>query len=316
MNSKQAGNHFPMSRVETGWPGSGTPATHTATQSPLRPLGTRFRLVAIAAVTVALLGTSQTASAQYFGGFPQQAANSGNIEGFTVTGKGTVFAKPNRFEIELDISAASELTADAIVKYRDAKKRIEEAFAALKLENVAVEERGLNVGQKGAEYNPYYFDYAPSRKSKVEVELTRGLVVKCSDIRKLDEEALLQLVAKLLDVAQDAGGRVGAQNNNNYYYYRFGGSPTSGLVKFILDDFETIEEEAYEKAVADATARANRLAKLSKVKLGPVTAIRESASSQSMEPEDQTKAKKRLESSKFQEIPVKVDLTVRFDVAR
>ena len=97
--------------------------------------------------------------------------NAGNIEGFTVTGKGTVFAKPNRFEIELDVSAASELTADAIVKYRDAKKRIEEAFAALKLENVVVEERGLNVGQKGADCNPYFFDYSPSRKSKVEVEL-------------------------------------------------------------------------------------------------------------------------------------------------
>ena len=47
-----------------------------------------------------------------------------NIDGFAVAGKGTAAAKPNRLEIELEVSAASELTADAIVKYRDAKKRL------------------------------------------------------------------------------------------------------------------------------------------------------------------------------------------------
>ena len=334
MNKEQSGDDFPLAprfRVPRGSV-LRTRAIRRLTTARVRitePRGTqdlpvKYRGVsprvhrssfAIVFLTLALLGTARPASAQYFGDmFPQ--ANSGNIEGFTVTGKGTVFAKPNRLEIELDISAASELTADAIVKYRDAKKRIEEAFAALKLENVAIEERGLNVGQKGAEMNPYFFDYSPSRKSKVEVELTRALVVKCSDIRKLDEEALLQLVAKLLDVAQDAGGRVGGQSNYNPYYYNRFNNSSSGLVKFILDDFESLEEEAYEKAVTDASARAKRLAKLSKVTLGPVTAIRESASSsQPGAPEDRPGAKKRLESAKFQEIPVKVELTVRFDVA-
>ena len=273
--------------------------------------------IAIVVVTLALTGAVRPASAQYYGEMSPASSSSGNIEGLTVTGKGIVYAKPNRFEIDLDISAASELSADAIVKYRDAKKRIEEAFASLKLENVVVEERALNVGQKGSEANPYYFDYAPSRKLKVEVELTRGLVVKCSEIRKLDEEALLQLVAKLLDVAQDAGGKVGGQSNFNPYYYRYNsGNSSGGLVKFILDDYEALEEEAYEKAVVDATTRAKRLAKLSQVKLGPVTASRESPlSTQPSAPEDRPAAKKRLESSKFQEIPVRVELTVRFDVA-
>ena len=108
------------------------------------------------------------------------------------------------------------------------------------------------------------------------MQLTRKLVVKAANLRKMDEEAMLQLVARLLDVAQDAGGHVGPRNEFNPYYYdpyeRFGGG---GLVRFVLDDFEKLEEEAYEKAIADARTRAERLAKLSGVELGPVIAVRE-----------------------------------------
>jgi uncharacterized protein len=267
---------------------------------------------AVAVVAVFSIATALPAHAQFF---PQGAAPApGNIEGFTVTGKGFVVAKPNRLEIDLEVSAASELTADAIVKYRDAKRRLQEAFTALKLDNVAVEERGLLVDQKGADFNPYFFDYQPNRKAKVEVQLTRKLIVKCSDIRKMDEEALLQLVAKLLDVAQDAGGKVGATQNpyaNYYFGYR---NQQSGLVRFILDDYDKLEEEAYAKAVADAEARAGRLAKLSHVKLGSVTSVREVSSPGPRETgQEDDVPQKRLESARFQEIPVRVELMVRFD---
>src|SRR4051794_27650116 len=84
------------------------------------------------------------AQAQFFG------PNSGrgvaeNIEGVTVAGKGGVSARPNLPEIALKVVAASELPADAIVKSRDARRKIQEAFAALKLETIKVEERGLLV---------------------------------------------------------------------------------------------------------------------------------------------------------------------------
>jgi uncharacterized protein YggE len=267
------------------------------------------------AIALSLLLTGPAAHAQFFPG-NGPALPAGNIEGFTVTGKGGVAAKPNRLEIDLEISASSELTADAIVKYRDAKRRLQEAFTALKLEHVSVEERGLLVDQKGAQFNPYFFDYQPNRKAKVEVQLSRKLVVKCSEIRKLDEEAILQLVAKLLDVAQDAGGKVGGSQNdfNPYFYNRFD-TQQSGLVRFILDDFDKLEDEAYAKAMADAEARAQRLAKLSRVKLRSVTAVREtSVPGQQESGQEDPMPKKRLESSRFQEIPVKVELVVRYSI--
>lgn len=275
--------------------------------------------IAVIVLALAVFGASRSARAQFFPGMGNASGALGNIEGVTVTGKGSVLARPNRLEIDLEVSAASELTADAIVKYRDAKRRLQDAFTALKLENVTVEERGLLVDQKGAQFNPYFWDYQPNRRAKTEVQLTRRLVVKCSDIRKLDEDALLQFIAKLLDVAQDAGGRiVGAnQNDFDYFYYNRFNRSQSGLVRFILDDYEKLETEAYEKAIADAETRAQRLAKLSHVKLGAVTAIRETSApgDRSAEQEDDQGPHKRLESARFQEIPVRVELMVRFDVA-
>lgn len=246
------------------------------------------------------------------------AASVENIEGFTVAGKGAAGARPNRLEIDLEVSAASELSSDAIVKYRDAKKRLQDAFAALKLGNVTVEERGLLVDQKGQSFNPYYMDTPPARKGKIEVQLTRKLVVSCANIREMDEEAVLQLVAKLLDVAQDAGGKVGGGGHDMSYYYWFGGTPPAkaGLVRFILDDFAPLQEKAYGEAVADARAKAGRLARLSGVELGPVAGVREMVvSGEKSGATDEEMPRKRIESARFQEIPVRVELQVRFDVA-
>ncbi len=255
----------------------------------------------------------------------QLPSPSPNLEGFTVAGKGAAGSKPNRLEIDMEISASSEMTADVIVKYRDAKKRIQDAFNTLKLKDVTVEEKALGVDQKGQAFNPYMMDTPPAKRGKVEVQLSRKLIVQCGNIRDMDEEAVLQLVGKLLDVAQDAGAKVGPQNDNNsYYYYRYSNN-NNGLVRFILDDFGALEEKAYAAAITDARTRATRLAKLSGVELGPVAGVREvaipgeKASSTSYNPymdsfstNDDEMPRKRIEVAKFQEIPVKVELQVRF----
>jgi hypothetical protein len=162
-------------------------------------------------------------------------------------------------------------------------------------------------------------------RAKTEVQLSRKMVVVAKDIRPMDEEKLLQQVSRLLDVAQDAGAKVGPQNNA-MMMWRYGIESNNGLVRFVLDDFDKLEEEAYEKAIADARSRAERLARLSKVELGSIVAVRETSTPSDkaatnpnyyysgMQSTDTEVPKKRLESSKFQEIPVTVQLLVRFDI--
>ncbi len=285
----------------------------------------RSNFVVIVLAALALTGVTDLARAQPPGS-GAGAANP-NLEGFTVAGKGAAGARPNRLEIDLEVSAASEMTADVIVKYRDAKKRIQEAFTALKLGNVTVEERALAVDQKGQAFNPYMMDMPAARRGKVEVQLTRKLVIHCANIREMDEEALLQLVARLLDVAQDAGAKVGGSTEFNPYAYRYG-SQNHGLVRFILDDFDALQEKAYQAAIDDSRARAGRLAKLSGVELGPVAGVREvlvpgekpqQAPSMSFygspATEEDEMPRKRIESARFQEIPIRVELQVRFAAA-
>jgi uncharacterized protein YggE len=274
-------------------------------------------VVAVVAI-LALAPLAAPARAQFYVG---SSAAGEDIEGFTVVGKGSASAKPDRLEIELDVSSASELTADAIVKYRDAKKRLQEAFRDLKLDNVGVEERGLLVDQKGAMVNPYYFDGQPNQRSKTEVQLSRKLVVTCSKVREMDEDALLQMVAKLLDAAQDAGGKVGPQSQFNPYYYNSYDRLNTSLVRYVLEDFDAVQEQAYEAAIADAKARAQRLAKLSGVELGPIAAVRELVTPGQQDPNryqgpgmGDEPPRKRLESQKYQEIPVRVELLVRFEI--
>jgi uncharacterized protein YggE len=273
---------------------------------------------------LALTGAVAPARAQIFPpGMSGQGAG-GDFQGMTVAGKASVPARPNLVEIDLEVGSASELTADAIVKYRDAKRRLHDAFAALKLEDVAVEERGLLVDRKGMVPNYYMGGMPTAANAKTEVQLTRKLVVKCSNIRGMEEDQLLQLIAKVLDVAQDAGARIGKlQDPYRRYYNPYDpyGQSTEGLVRFVVDDYDKLQEEAYEKAVADARARAGRLARLSRVELGPILAVRESlvpsdrvTPNPNLNPSDDEGPRKRLETSKLQDIPVRVELLVRFGV--
>lgn len=275
------------------------------------------RLVAAAAlVGLFAFAIPRPARAQFYD--PSHASMPQNIEGLTVVGKATIGVKPNLAEVDLDVAASAELTGDAIVKFRDSKKRVRDAFSALKLANVVVEERGLLVDQKGAMMNPYYMmDYNQTTRTKTEVQLSRKLVVRATGIAAMDEEAVLQLVGRLLDVAQDAGAHVGPPANMNMYYYRYGMTPTAGLVRFVLEDYDKVQEQAYEQAVADARSRAERLARLSGLELGPVTALREVVAptdhSTTPTPTDEV-PRKRLETTRFQEIPVRVELQVRFAI--
>ncbi len=58
------------------------------------------------------------------------APANGQGAGITVYGSGHSSAKPNIIEVQLRSAAKAELTGDAIVKYRDAKRRTLAALPA------------------------------------------------------------------------------------------------------------------------------------------------------------------------------------------
>ena len=132
----------------------------------------------------------------------------------------------------------------------------------------------------------------------------------------MDEDAVLQLVGKLLDVAQDSGGRVGPRIISTPITITLFSRTSNGLVRFVLEDFDKLQEEAYEKAIADARAVPSGWRRLSKVELGPDR--RRPRAGRAFRPvrdrPDDEVPRKRLEVGRFQEIPIRVELLVRFSI--
>src|SRR5437762_12046832 len=76
--------------------------------------------------------------------------SSGGGEGISVAGSGEVKAKPKVVEINATVSGDAELAADAIVKYRDARRRAVDALNGLKLEGLKIDTNGFP-GAQGLE---------------------------------------------------------------------------------------------------------------------------------------------------------------------
>jgi uncharacterized protein YggE len=261
--------------------------------------------------------------------------NSPAADGITVSGTGEVAARPNLVEVDLQVSGKAELTGDALVKYRDAKKRVFEALEKLKIENMTAAEHGLSITVgNSAEQQQRIMNGMVQNPGKPQVDVSSTVRVRLTGVREIPPEDLIKIVGRLVDVAQDAGINVGPNAAELMRAYRYGQQPQNSMpVRFVLTDLAELREQAYAKAVADARSRATRLAKLHQVKLGSALSIQEilvagdQPASQALQinlyqPWQQQNANAalaesdgpRIVSSSLAGVPVQVRLSVRFAI--
>jgi uncharacterized protein YggE len=207
--------------------------------------------------------------------FGQNIGNS--FGGIGVTGTGEVSAKPDTVEVKLRVSGAAELTDDAIVKHRDARDRVMKAFEALKLDNLKVDETNLSVhsGTSKDQAQMIIRGMPQNNTTPAQVEVSSSVRVRLSGIDKMSADDLMKIVGKLLDTAKDSGAAVGPTDEEVSMAYRYGRTTSNSMVRFVVTGAEKIRETAYQKAVDDARQRAERLAKLHELKLGPVLSVQE-----------------------------------------
>ena len=247
--------------------------------------------------------------------------------GITVFGTGEARAKPNVVEVDLRVSGAAELSGDAIVKYRDAKKRTLAVIEALKMKNLEIEETGLSVGgSSSAEQVQMMMRGMAAQGAKPQTEIARTLRVTLRAIQEVPEDQLMETIGKLLDGAKDSGATVGPSPEEVNMAWRYGRPVSGTMTRFVLTNFAELREQAYEQAVTDARLRAERLAKLNGVKLGRVISVQEvqvsgdqtlltSAARVTASGEPWESTGLRVTSDKFAPIPVGVKLLVRFAIA-
>ena len=172
---------------------------------------------------------------------PQSGVATG--DGITVTGTGQVMVKPNKLQIEVRAAAAAELSADALVKYREAVHRAKETFGKLKIDGLQVAEQGLNVANNGVtNQNVVYASpgnafiannggNAPGVKQ--EMVISKSMRLSVAAIDKLQEDQLVATVAKVLDGIRDAGLTTGVDPNNPNAQAE--GQPANAVVMFVAE---------------------------------------------------------------------------------
>jgi uncharacterized protein YggE len=219
------------------------------------------------------LGFAAEAAAQN----PPTAPAVGTSDGISVFGTGEVTARPNWVEIDLNVAGRAELTGDALVKYRDAKKRLVDALDKLGLKDLSSQERGVSISAGNSiEQQQRAIQGGQPVAGKPQIEVSSTVRVQLKNVRDIPAEELVKTVGKLIDVAQDAGVNVGLTQAEMLMRQRYGmmGGQTTN-VRFVVADLAELREKAYEQAVADAASRASRLAKLNRVKLGPAVSVQE-----------------------------------------
>jgi uncharacterized protein YggE len=207
-------------------------------------------------------------------------AEGGNGRAITVTGAGEAKARPNVVEMNAVVSGEAELAADAVVKYKDSRRRAVKAIEDLKIPSLAIESKGYTLSQ-GIDPNQQQMMMRGQMMttSKQRVQVTEPFRVVIRDIDRMKDDDVMSAVLKVIDAGRDAGLTIGPPGPQNYYQMQImmqrGDTSGPGLASFKITDPATLREKAYEKAIASARDKAQRLATLAGVKLGPVTSVQD-----------------------------------------
>jgi len=263
----------------------------------------------------ALLGLliAGTAHAEQEGGGPNP--------GITVQGTGEAKGKPAQVEIACALSGDAELASDATVKFRDAKKRAIAAIENLKNPNLKIESDGIAIGGLTDASTQMMImqgrmDASQAAKPRIQIAEKSRLIL--SNVDKLDTDAMLDTVLKILDVAKEGGFQVGLtkqtdddeiQNYQMYIYRMMNRSDGTSVVNFKLADGTDLRDQAYKAALADAKTKAEKLAELAGVKLGKIVAIDETAGLQKFQDTSVT-------GNTAGELTKRINLTVQFEIAK
>lgn len=248
-------------------------------------------------------------------------------EGITVVGTGTVQVKPNAIEITGVVSGEAELAGDALVKYRDNKRRAVAAIEALKIDGVAAEGTGfaINSTSLANAYQQVVFGGQQPQTTAPKITVSEPLLVTIKNIESLNEEEIVKRIIRVIDAGKDAGLNISGgptDRNSQILRMQMGIPSEQGLATFKLIGAGEARKRAYEEAMKSAKANAQRLAELAGVKLGKVASVTEQnnpnanrqvvymynlgGDSESNEP--------TYQSGSFKNIPVNVILAVRFEI--
>jgi uncharacterized protein len=238
----------------------------------------------------------------------------------TVSGSGDAKARPTTVEMTAVVTGEAELGADAVVKYKDTRRRAVKALEDLKIPSLAIESKGFTLNQAvDPNQQQMIMRGQMPTTSKQRVQVTEPLRLVIKDVDKMKDEDLMGLVLKVIDAGRDAGLTMGSAPQN-YYQMQImmqrGDNAGAGMATFKIADPAVLRDQAYAKAIENARAKAQRLAQLAGIKLGPVKSVQEGnvAQNQVIYAGMPQPSEAELTSGVAGDITMNVRLTVQFAV--
>jgi len=251
-------------------------------------------------------------------------------EGVTVIGSGEARARPNAFEFFTRVSGSSELGGDALVKFREFKRRTTAAVEKLKLPDSDVAVGGFSLtSADAARYGQIQVfrigDDGEEETLKPGIMFSSLVRVCVRGIDRLPEEQVPEKISELFDRLKDGGVSIQPvqANTDTAEFEVQDGFVAAPVVVFVLEDATELRRLARQRAFQAARTSAEELAKLAGVELGAVVSIQEVSGEGDpwMEivapdafepPQIARRGKLRLTSGTMSEIPVRARLRVRF----
>ena len=184
------------------------------------------------------------------GGVTARAQDHSQLpEGVTVLGVGVAKGMPDLARIEVRMQGKAEITDDALVKYQAVPQAADRALEKLKLENLKVSERGPALSSGGSG-NAQMMMGNMGGESTASTEISGVLRADLTNLQGTSRDDVWKTIGKVLDAIRDAGGNVGPSSADMQMAWRFGMMPEAGTsVKFVVSDLKPLREQSYESRV-------------------------------------------------------------------
>ncbi|QDT26693.1 SIMPL domain-containing protein [Gimesia panareensis] len=202
-------------------------------------------------------------------------ASADDENGITVIGTGVVEAKPSVVELTGLVLGQGQLAGDAVTKYHGNRRRAEEAFKNLKIPGLVIVEEGMSLysSLNASQMQAMMRGMPVNNTQSQQLSVSETLKLRLTGIDKMSSEELLEIIVRIVDAGKDAGVIIGNDTTPMVPGTYNASKARNTMAAFKIQNVEVLKNKAYAKALEDARAQAETLAKLAGGKLGKVVAI-------------------------------------------
>ncbi|MGB1124477.1 MAG: SIMPL domain-containing protein [Phycisphaeraceae bacterium] len=199
----------------------------------------------------------------------------------TVSAIGEAKVRPDTLVLSGTISETNEKMKDAVTGFNDTRRRALAAVKELGIENMEITTSGLSVGIAGAPMGGPFGGVVPGGDQPAApgaLQISQSVSLKVTGVDKMEEQAVIDLVVKLLEGVKEAGVDMNTTDAETMIMAQMGmGGGGGSSATFKVSDVAAAQKAATKDAVDKARADAAYLAELAGGKLGPIVRISDGA---------------------------------------